>query len=182
MNGFFKIPSVLKIFLIELVAVFFFPTTVVGIIAEIRPGLFPAYSEFDGVEEWLMALVGPLFMVWVLYDIFRPRVKDQKWGIFFPVKFKFCSTHPSYVLIDALTVAFAAFFVWIGMTGGLATGVYWYVFATALFFPAVRLAAWYLFGLKIADAQTYIAHEPAIWAFGIFAGVFGGAAIIAAVV
>lgn len=173
MNGFFKIPSALKILLLELVAVFFFPTTVVGIISEIRPGIFPSYSEFDGIEEWLFALVGPLFMAWVLYDIFRPRVKDQKWGIFYPVTFKFCSTHPSYVLIDALTIAFAAFFLWLGMSGGFATPVFWMVLATAVFFPLVRLAAWYLFGFKIIDTETYGAYKPALWSFGIFAVILG---------
>jgi hypothetical protein len=179
MLNFYKIPSVLKILLIELFAVFFFPITIVGIISEIRPGLFPTYSEFDGVEDWLMALVGPIFMVWVLYDIFRPRVKDQKWGIFFPVKFKFCSTHPSYVLIDALTIAFVTFFLWLGMTGGFTTPVFWLVFAAAISFPLVRLAAWYALGLKITDTETYYAHVPAIWAFSIFALVFGGAATAA---
>jgi hypothetical protein len=181
MDGFFKIPSVLKILLLELVTIFFFPVTVAGIITEVWPGIFPDYSSFDGLEDWLMALVGPLFLAWVLYDIFRPRVKDQVWGIFFKVKFKFCSTHPSYVLIDLLTIAFAAFFLWIGMAGRFETAVFWLVLATAVFFPVARLSAWYLIGLKINDAETYDAYKPALWAFCIFGLIFGGAALWVAV-
>ncbi len=177
MENFYKIPSALKILLIELVAVFFFPITVAGIITKIRPGIFPGSNDFDGFSDWLMALVGPLFMAWVLYDIFRPRVKDQAWGIFFRVKFRFCSTHPSYVLIDVLTIAFAAFFLWIGMTAGFETPVFWLVVATAVFLPMVRLAAWYLFGLKIHDPEIHCAFKPALWVFCIFMFLIGGAAI-----
>ena len=176
-DGFYKIPSALKIMMIELVAVFFFPVTIAGIITEIRPGIFPAFNDLEGFEDWSMALVGPLFLAWVLYDIFRPRVKEQVWGIFFAVKFRFCSTHPSYVLIDLTAIIFAAFFLWIGITGGFETPVFWLVFATALFFPAVRVVAWYLIGLKIQDTETDDAHKPALWTFGIFSIIFGGAAI-----
>jgi len=178
MEGFYKIPSALKILLLELVVVSFFPVTIAGIITEFRPGIFPPYSDLEGVGEWLMALVGPLFMAWVLYDIFRPRVKDQVWGIFFRVKFRFCSTHPSYVLIDLITIVFAAFFLWLGVTGEFDITLFWLVLATAITFPVLRVAAWYLLRLKIHDLETYDAYKPALWAFGIFAVIFGGAAII----
>lgn len=178
MDGFFKIPSALKIFLLELISIFFFPVTVAGIITEIRPGIFPEYSAFDGFEDWLMAFIGPLFLAWVLYDIFRPRIKDEVWGIFYKVRFKFCSTHPSYVLIDLLTIAFAGFFLWIGIDAGFAKGLFWLVPATAVFFPVARLSAWYLLGLKIVSSETYGAYKPALWAFCIFAVVFGGAALV----
>lgn len=175
MLNFYKIPSALKILLLELVAVFFFPVSVAGIITEIRPGIFPAFNDLEGFEDWIMAFVGPLFLTWVLFDIFRPRVKDQAWGIFFVVKFRFCSTHPSYVLIDVITIAFAAFFLWVGMAGGFETPVFWLAFATALFFPAARITAWYGLGLKIQDTETYDAYKPALWAFCIFLFIFGGA-------
>lgn len=179
MEGFYKVPSALKILLIELVAVFFFPITVAGIVTEIRPGIFSAHNDLEGFEDWLMALVGPVFVAWFLYDIFRPRVKDQAWGIFFRVKFRFCSTHPSYVLIDVLTIAFAAGFLWIGVTGGFETQVFWLVLATAVSFPLVRLFAWYLLGLKVVGVETYDAYKPALWAFGIFAILFAGSAVFA---
>lgn len=180
MENFYKVPSALKILLIELVAVLFFPASIAGFITEIRPGLFLANSHLDGIEDWLMVCVGPLFFAWILYDIFRPRVKDQKWGIFFPVKFKFCSTHPSYVLIDVITIAFVTFFVWLGIMGGPMSALFWWYLATAFFFPIIRLIAWYPLGLKIVDLETLNAHVPAIWGFGIFAIIFGGSAIITA--
>ncbi|MFL6468805.1 MAG: hypothetical protein ACJ72Z_12675 [Pyrinomonadaceae bacterium] len=182
MDGFYKIPSAFKILLIELIATFFFPITVAGIITEIEPNIFPAYNAFVGFGDWLMALVGPLFVAWVLYDIFRPRIKNEVWGIFFRVRFQFCSTHPSYVLIDLLTISFAAFFLWIGITGGFETPVFWLVLATAVSFPIVRIAAWYLFGLKIVNAETYDAYKPALWAFGIFSIIFGSTALGAALI
>jgi len=182
MEDFYKIPSVLKILLIELVAVFFFPITVAGIVNEIWTGIFPAFNDFQGVGDWLTALVGPLFVAWVVYDILRPRIKDEIWGKFFRVKFKFCSTHPSYVLIDFLTIAFASFFLWIGLTGGFATPVFLLMLATSLAFPVLRLLAWYLFRLKIADTETQDAYKPALSAFGIFSVIVGGTALGAALI
>jgi len=182
MEDFYKIPSALKILLIELVAVFFFPITFAGIVNEIWPEIFPAFNGLEGVGDWLMAMVGPLFVTWVLYDILRPRIKDEVWGKFFRVKFKFCSTHPSYVLIDSLTIAFASFFLWIGLAGGFATPVFWLVLATAVAFPVLRLLAWYVFRLKIVDTETQDAYKPALWAFGIFSVIFGGTALGAALI
>jgi len=52
------------------------------------------------------------------------------------------------------------------------------VLATAITFPVLRVAAWYLLRLKIHDLETFDAYKPALWAFGIFAVIFGGAAII----
>lgn len=175
MEGFYKIPSALKILLIELVAVFFFSVTLAGLITAIRPGIFPLFTELDGFEDWIMALVGPIFMAWALYDIFRPRVKEQTWGIFFRVSFRFCSTHPSYVLIDLLTAAFAMGFVWLGMVGKFETTILWVVLATASFFPVLRLASWYILGRKISGLEIRDAYKPALWVFCMFFLIFGGA-------
>jgi len=178
MGGFHKIPSGLKILMIELVAVFFFPITIAGIANQVSHGLFPDRYELQGTEDWIMAFVGPLFVTWVLYDIFRPRVKDQIWGIFFRVKFRFCSTHPSYVLIDLITIIFTVLFLVVGRAGEFDTGGWWLIPATAVCIPVVRLFAWYVFGFRIQDTETYDAYQPALWVFCIFALIFGGGSAV----
>lgn len=176
MEGFRRVPSALKLLLIEIFAVMFFPVTVGGIVNEVRPGTFAASHDLNGVGDWIMALVGPLLVAWVLKDIFRPRVRVEGWRPYIG-DFDFCSTHPSYVLIDAIAIAFAAFIFWIGMSGEFAMGAFRITLTTALFFPFARLTAWYLLGLKSVHPEAEDAYKPALWAFCIFAAIFGVAAI-----
>jgi hypothetical protein len=175
MNGFLKIPSALKILLIEIFAVFFFPASVAGLVNQIRPGTFAPSHNLKGAEDWIFFPVGPLLLVWILHDIFRPRIKVESWiriGTF-----DFCSTHPSYVLIDLLTIAFAGFFVWLGVTARFELAVFRLMLGTAVLIPLARLFAWYALGLKINDPEAREAFWPALWAFAVFTLVFGGIAL-----
>ena len=176
MESFKKSLSALKIFLIEMLAVFFFPVTVVAILAEIMPSRMAAHYRFEEASDWIYALVGPALLFWVLIDIFRPKIKQEGWRPSVG-DYEFPSTHPSYVLIDALTIGWALFLLWIGRAGSFDMTVFWVTFGTALFIPLARLAAWYGLGLKLAPLDTIDAYKPPLWAFLIFASIFGGAAV-----
>lgn len=178
MESFVKVPSVLKRFLVEMAACFLFPLTVLGIINEIRPGTFAEHHNLDGLWPWLFALIGPIPLVWLLDEIFRPRIKVEFW--FLPPHneiFDFCSTHPSYVLIDLMNIAFAGLFVWIGMLSGSEIPAFRITLAIAIFIPVARLTAWYVLGLKIDDPETDDAYLPVLWTFSIFLLIVGGIAI-----
>lgn len=174
MESFKKTLSALKIFLIEFLAVFLFPVTVVGIFAELAPARLPAHYRLDEASDWLIALVGPALLFWVLIDIFRPRVKWEEWRPFIG-GFEFPSTHPSYVLIDALTIGWALFLHWIGRAGVFPMTVFHVILATAALIPLARLFAWYGLGLKLDPTETIDAYQPPLWSFLIFAVIFGGA-------
>lgn len=68
MESFRGVLSVLKRLLIGIFAVFFFAATVVGVINGVRPGTFSETRDFDGLGDWLLAMVGPLLVAWVLKD------------------------------------------------------------------------------------------------------------------
>jgi len=168
MNSFFKSLSVFKLFLIEFFAVFFFPPSVTGIVNEIRPGTFAAHHDLDGFEDWLPFLVGPLLMAWILKEIFRPRIKVEGW-IKRPlnISFAFCSTHPSYCLIDLCVIAFAGFYFWIGKSGNFEMPVFRIMLGTAVSIPLLRLFSWFVLGLKVDDPEADEAYKPVLWAFFI---------------
>jgi hypothetical protein len=179
MDSFFKALSVFKIFLIEILAVFFFPPSVTGLINEIRPATLAAYHNLDGFEAWLFFPVGPLLLAWILKDIFRPKLKHEGWKwLGLNISFDFCSTHPSYILIDLFAIAFAAFYFWIGKTGDFEMPVYWIMLGTAGFIPLARLFSWFILGLKIGDYEAEVAHLPVIWAGVILSIAFGPLAAV----
>lgn len=169
-ESFRKIPSSLKRLLIEIGAVCFFPVTVAGIVNELRPGTFAEHHNLDGPTDWLFALVGPALLAWVLEDIFRPRVKVERWYPFIG-SFDFLSTHPSYVLIDLLAIVFAVFYLWIGASGDFEMPIFWIAFGTAVAIPVLRLAAWYGLGLRIPATKDSEAYLPPLWSFLIFVSI-----------
>lgn len=164
--------------LIGIVAVSFFPATVVGVINEIRPGTLAEHHNLEGLESWLFALVGPVFLVWALEDIVRPRGKVETWFLPpHPETFEFCSTHPSYLLVDILVIGGALFLVWIGASANVDMPVFWIALGTSLSIPVMRLFFWYVLGWQIDDPEASEAHKPALIAFGIFGFIFGGIAV-----
>jgi hypothetical protein len=174
MDSFFKVLSVLKLFLVEIFAVFFFPPSLAGLINEIFPGTFAAHHNLDGVADWLFFPVGALLFAWLLKDIFRPKLKQEGWKwLSLNISFDFCSTHPSYLLIDLFAIAFAGFFVWLGKAGGFEMPVFWIMLGTAVAIPLARLFAWFLLGLKIKEFEADEAFKPVIWGFIILAIAFG---------
>ena len=178
MESFRRVLSVLKRMLIGIVAVSFFPTTVVGVINEVRPETLAEHHNLDGLESWLFALVGPVFLAWAIEDIVRPRVKVETW--FLPPHnetFEFCSTHPSYVLVDVLVIGWALFLVWVGVSTNVAMPIFWITLGTAVTIPVLRLFFWFVLGWQIDDSEASEAHKPALIAFGIFGLIFGGVAV-----
>ena len=174
MDTLFAVPGILKRLLVELFAVFFFPASVIAVAGLFSREAAGGMRGPDGFGEWLAVAVGPILVGWALWDIFRPRFSDERWGVFFKVSSRVCSTHPSYVLLDLLVLGSVWFYYWIGMNGIYVS------LATAVLFPVLRLFAWYVLGLRLSTWETAEAYKPALLTFLIFGGIFGGAAVIAA--
>jgi hypothetical protein len=170
-GSFQKVPSVLKRLLIGIGVICFFPVTIAGIVNELRTGTLAEHHDLNGPADWIFALVGPALLVWLLDDILRPRVKAERWYPFIRT-FDFLSTHPSYVLIDLLTIAFAAIYVWIGMSGDFEIAIFWIACGTAIAIPVLRITAWYVLGLKVQPHEDFEAYLPPLWSFLICAPIF----------
>lgn len=169
MESFRKVPSILARFLIEVFAVLMFPVFVTGLINELWPGTLAPQYDIDGTD-WLYAIAGPLLVIAVLRDIVSPRVKIEGWVPYIG-RFEICSTHPSYVLVDVMTIFFAAFYYWLGITAKFEMAAFRIMLGTAFLFPAVRLTAWYVFGRTIDRIGTIDAYKPPLISFGIFLAV-----------
>ncbi|HWS99795.1 MAG TPA: hypothetical protein VN256_05920 [Pyrinomonadaceae bacterium] len=178
MKNLLKVPSVVQIWLAEFLCILFvsaFVTAAWNTLGARAPGEKP----LGDMTNWLWYLLGFALLVWSVREILRPRIKRDSW-----VNFKtwtdsggdypFCSTHPSYVLVELITVAGTGYFLWAGLTEGVNVRFFAVMFALALFFPALRLFAWYVLDLRIRDAdETAEAWKPAAWlaapAFAVFA-------------
>lgn len=175
-NSFFKIASPLKRFLLGIASIFFFPISIAGYINYFFPETFAEHHTFKGLSDWLFSLIGLILMGWLLSEIFFPKVKIE--GVVMVGSYEFCSTHPSYVLIDLLTTIFAAFWFWLGQSAKIDMPFFWLMLATAFFIPLIRLFAWYVLKLKLNDNETYEAFKPPLWAFLIFILVFAAIAFV----
>lgn len=161
MRGFFKIPSVVQIWLAQMVVLLFLSDPVIRLVAVIaRPSsgiLKTKFGWFDLVP-WA---AGALCLSWLMLTIFRPALGRVRWIPFFragplPVwngaaamTYTFPSTHPSYVFMDALAAGFAYFIykIWAeGWDERRTEGLI--VLALGLLTPAARLFAWYALGLR----------------------------------
>ena len=163
MRGFFKIPSVVQIWLAQMLVLLFLSDPVIRLVnAVARPTTGILKTKF----AWLDLLpwaIGALCLVWLMLTIFRPALGRVKWIPFFqagplPVwnsgaalAYAFPSTHPSYVFMDALAAGFAYFIykAWAeGWEERRLEGLI--ILAFGLLTPAARLIAWYVLGLRPA--------------------------------
>lgn len=161
MRGFFKIPSVVQIWLAQMLVLLFLSDPVirlVNVIARPKSGILKTKFDWFDLLPWA---IGTLCLVWLMLTIFRPTLGRVKWTPFFqagplPVwnsgaalTYTFPSTHPSYVFMDALAAGFAYFIykVWAeGWEERRLEGII--ILALGLLTPVARLFAWYALGLR----------------------------------
>src|SRR5687767_8547286 len=114
MGGFFKCASAYTRLLIGIGAVSFMPVTAIMLASAIVPTWVEESRRIEEPWDLVVALVGPALYVWAMSDIFQPRVRTEGvWGGPSAVEYQFCTTHPSYVLIDVMVIGWAAFLIWI---------------------------------------------------------------------
>ena len=184
MKNLLKVPSVAQVWLAEFLSALCLASFITA-----------AWNTFGAAAQgektlrdksgWLWYALGLALFFWSLREILRPRLKRDSWinwktGTDSGGDYIFCSTHPSYVLVDLITVAGTGYFLWAALTEDAGARLYAAMFAVALVFPALRLFAWYVLGLRIADEdETADAWKPAVW---LAAPVFAVFALIAVLV
>lgn len=168
MKNLLKVPSVAQILVAEFLCILFlssFVTAAWNTFGARTPG----EKTLGDKGDWLWYLLGLALFLWSVREVLRPRVKRDSWinfkaGTDSGGDYPFCSTHPSYVLVELITVAGTGYFLWAALTEGVSARYFAVMFATALFFPALRLFAWYVLGLRVRDEEeTADAWKPAVW-------------------
>lgn len=196
-RSFWAVASLVKILLAEWLAVLclaqVWGTLVQGFG---RGGCAGDWSGVDGFTALGLA-VGGLALAWWLWRTFWPATLDESFrgnvhigplvfqhGRFGTANYRFLSTHPAYMAVDAVTLA-AAWFLWRISDLDLASDGCRYVvdlaraeaaLGLALAFPVLRLAGWYLLRRRVA-VPIAAGLYPALWFVLILSLPAGGAAL-----
>lgn len=178
MKNLTKVPSVVQVWLAEFLCVLFLSSFVTAAWNTFGPAR-PGEKTLSDKSDWLWHLLGLALFAWSVREILRPRLKRDSWiswktGSDSGGDYIFCSTHPSYILVDLITVAGTGYFLWAALSEDVGARYFAVMFALALAFPTLRLFAWYVLGLRVADEdETAQAWKPAAWAaipvFAVFA-------------
>jgi hypothetical protein len=158
---------------------------------------FPA--ELDQIVFILVFIaLGLIGVSWIVLKIIRPALTDETFGritLRHPIfaiwnempRFvadpnaeiieDFPTTHPSYVLIDFLSLSLALLFFWIGNSNeghSLTTGSPFTIghdftlVIVAAFFPIVRLVCWYGLGIR-PKAKARYTWQPIVMLYVVLA-------------
>ncbi|HKY94254.1 MAG TPA: hypothetical protein VJL84_03070 [Kiloniellales bacterium] len=185
-RAFWAVASLIKILMAEWIAVVTL-AQVWGVFAQ-GFGRGPCPGDWSALDLFTLLgfLIGAAALAWWLWRTLWPTTLDEEFrgnvklgplviqhGRFGSAQYRFLSTHPSYLIVDAVTV-FAAWFLRSFSDLDLESDGCRYVmdlargeaiFLLALVFPVVRLAGWYLLGRRV-EAPLGAGLYPAIW-FGI---------------
>lgn len=151
MKHFLKLPGVLQVFMADFLMVMFLSRVVIKSYEKVRPPASGRRILPLRVSDYVLFVIGLLIFAWLLKTIFRPSVGVKTFATesHGNVNFPFSSTHPSYVLIDALSSGFYWFLLML-----------WYeawkervyegtiLVALAMVIPLLRLLAWYVLRLR----------------------------------
>ncbi len=173
LKGFWQIISILKIFALQVLSLFLL-TYSGGLLAEaygVR-GCQPR-SEFMGVFIYSMIGISIFSFIVALYPIVFPSIWLEEISKDFTksqvgFRYPFFSTHPNYILLDALLFIPALILYWDGQSESLCEfNANWGQGVAALVvtitFPALRLIFWYVLGKQIYAMQARNVWLGIIW-------------------
>ena len=185
MNSFNKIPSLVQLFIAEFFGVLLLSVPVSKLYEKIHP---PTGYHSAPLDKWdyIFILLGALLILWALATIFRPAVHNTHYVPVFhagglavfneqmAADYLFSSTHPSYVLIDILVVAFYWFVraLWASYWSERKyEGTVMLLLAAAI--PTLRLLAWYVLRLRpqavgAVQREVDASWKPVVMVYGFF--------------
>lgn len=116
-------------------------------------------------------ILGMFCLVWIVWTIIKPKISNET-GMFTSLKryeiTNFCSTHPSYIFIDAfILLGYAMLFSEFEPTTTLEYYRLISSWAFAISIPVLRLFCWYVLGLKYSREKTKGAWKPVMWFYVI---------------
>ncbi len=173
LKSFWQIISIVKIFTLQTLALFFLSYSC-GLLAEsVGVRGCPPRHEFMGFTFFFTLSASLIFSILSLHPIVFPRIwleeiSKELTGKQIGFRFPFFSTHPSYILLDALLIIPALVMFWNGQTESLcefnqqwAQGLA--AFMIVLTFPTLRLIFWFVLGKQIYAMRVKNVWMGIIW-------------------
>jgi hypothetical protein len=168
LRGFWQTISVAKFFIFQTLSLFFV-SYAVGMIAEAMGSRgCPPRPEFMGAMFYGIIIFAAVLAILSLHPIVMPGVWLQEISrditrSKIDLRFRFFSTHPSYVLLDALLFIPALLLFWNGGTEtmcefNLEWGQGIAALVIAIAYPTLRLIFWYVLG-----RQIYAIEGNSVW-------------------
>jgi hypothetical protein len=167
MNSFSKVAGIVRIIFFE----FLLMILLVGFIANLAQDIEQNTVNDDLSYLITTLILGTACLVWLIWTIIKPR-RTSEYSVSKSLQVidfsDFCSTHPSYIFIDAfILLGYAMLFSEFAPTTTLE---YYRIVGTwsfAIFIPVFRLFCWYIVGLKYPPEQTEGAWKPVMWFYVI---------------
>ncbi|MEI6123128.1 MAG: hypothetical protein WCQ95_05805 [Bacteroidota bacterium] len=162
MNSFEKLVAIVRLVLVEFLLMLFWFTLPSNLLKDIQENTVAS-------DLWFLITVfvlGALCMFWLIRTMIRPRLQAGV-GYTQPLvrySFKgFCSTHPTYIFIDAALLLWAYAFTEFSTHTvyedlRTTTG-----YAIALFIIVLRLFMWFVMRYKFTKEQCTNAWKPVMW-------------------
>lgn len=168
MNSFSKVAGIVRIIFFELMLLIFLG----GFISNLAQDLEQHTVNSDLVYLITTCILGLGCLVYMIYSIIKPRLSNESGIVMSSVRSYsfngFCSTHPSYIFIDAfILLGYALLFSEFTPT---TTQEYYRMMSTwgfAIFIPTLRLFCWYILGIKYPSTQCEDAWKPVMWFYVI---------------
>jgi hypothetical protein len=166
MKHFAKLPSLVQIIVAEVLMVLM----VTPLVATIAGRVFqPTSATVKTTISWGDAVwfaLGLALLAWLLRGIFRPHIEKVSWVPAFGAGgavvwnsswasgYALPSTHPAFVLVDAVAAAFAGVIAYLWLVQFDDMWVYaWSIIGVGVLVPVLRLFAWFALGLT--PARTF---------------------------
>jgi len=168
MNSFSKVGGIVRIIFFE----FMLLILLGGFISNLAQDLEQHTVNSDLVYLITTCILGLGCLGYLIYSIIKPKLSNESGVILSSVRsysFEgFCSTHPSYIFIDAfILLGYALLFSEFSPT---TTQEYYRMMSTwgfAIFIPGMRLFCWFILGYKFPPEQTKDAWKPVMWFYVI---------------
>lgn len=188
-----RVPSLVQILFVEFIAILLLASVSAKIIAHhgaLGCGSTRASFSLTDAGATLLGLLGTSWLLWrmfwpkVVTDAFRPTLKISGWILYNPnipsVSYEFCSTHPSYALMELTSLVPLWILYRFGELPPAYAGcdaVFSYFFGRialglVLLFPFLRIMAWYVFRRKLPKIVSQAAWKPVVFFLAIAVPVY----------
>jgi hypothetical protein len=173
LKSFWQVISIAKIFTLQTLSLFFLSFSW-GLLAEATGSRgCPPRSDSFGIFLYLCLGFSFVFVILSVHPIVFPRIwleeiSKELVGSHFGFRFPFFSTHPSYILLDALLLVPALLLFWNGHSESMCEfnrqwGQGLAALIIALTFPTLRLIFWFILGKQIYAMQVKNVWMGIIW-------------------
>jgi hypothetical protein len=165
--SFYKVAALVRILFVEFLLFIFAP----GFGGNLARDLEENTVKKDMSYLITVLVLSLLCLAWLIWTMIKPRRQSGSGytNVIIPYKFTgFCSTHPSYVLVDVLIMmSFAIIFTYDGPTDTFEYYRMVSAWIVALFVPVFRLFCWFILGLKFPPELAEGAWKPVMWLYVI---------------